>query len=1043
MSDVLGKLQITFGHPWWLLTLVLILPPLVFWSTRSLSGLGGLRRALAIGLRVLVIGLLVLALADLRAVQKSDTLTTLFLVDVSESLPNEWRDDIFGFVNGAARDREKPGDRAGVIAYGREAKVETPPVPGPLVLNRIENTIDGEHTDLADAIKLALASFPEDSARRIVVISDGNENQGNAVEQALAASALNVKIDVLPIEYNYDQEVLIEKIAVPSDVKQGDTVNLNVVIRAAAPTTGKLQIYQKADNYRSPIAEEPQPVTLERGINVRTIKQVISEPNFYTFTAEFIPDRDSRDQRAINNTADGFVYARGKAHVLLIEGSRGEHDELVQALRSKEIQVTTLTAPGVGTSGIEAGDPIPDDLAQLQPYDAVILANVPKDSFTDHQIQMFEVNCHDLGAGLVMLGGPNSFGAGRWNKTPVEQALPVDMEIKDIKVLGKSALVMVMHASEIPEGNFWQKVVAQEALKTLSPYDMAGVLHWQGQESWLFTLQNIGERKNTMLRAIDRMTPGDMPDSGPSLQMGMTALRNSDALTKHFIIISDGDPAPPTGPLVSQLIASKITVTTVLVAAHGGDMLALNWMQGLAQATKGRFYNVQNPKALPRIYQKEARLISRPLIYEQKTPWNVTIDPRFAASEIIAGFTGENLPPISGIVLSSLKENALVEVPLVSPMPKGQFNPLLAHWKYGLGRSVAFTSDAGRQWTTSWPSWEGYSAFWWQVIRWALRPVDDRNLSLSLRRDDGKIQVVVDALDKEDQFVNFLQFRGVALSPELDREGKPKQLTVPMVQTAPGRYEGTIEDADAKGNYFVALGYVGPDGRTSQITGGISVPYSEEYKELRSNAARLDTLADITGGRVLQWATRGQSPNIDMARTVKDAQVFRRDPSMTLARGSQPLWPSLLWWASFFFLADVAVRRIAPDVNRMRRSVRDAWKRLRGEEIEKPTEYIEKLRSRKREVTDQLDRSRAATQFEPPEVPTTPVDEPLLTGEAPATGPEKKPKSVPKSGGGLAPEQKAVQPESYADRLMKAKKKVWEEREKEQEKKNRPGPSGS
>ncbi len=139
----------------------------------------------------------------------------------------------------------------------------------------------------------------------------------------------------------------------------------------------------------------------------------------------------------------------------------------------------------------------------------------------------------------------------------------------------------------------------------------------------------------------------------------------------------------------------------------------------------------------------------------------------------------------------------------------------------------------------------------------------------------------------------------------------------------------------------------------------------------------------------------------------------------------------MLWWACFLFLGDVAVRRIAPDVNRMRTSVGNAWKRLRGEAVEKPTEYIEKLRSRKREVTDQLDRSRAATQFEPPQVPTAPLDEPLLTGETPTSLPEKRPKAPPKSGGGLAPEAKAAQPESYADRLMKAKKKVWEEREKE------------
>ena len=362
-------------------------------------------------------------------------------------------------------------------------------------------------------------------------------------------------------------------------------------------------------------------------MNVFTVKQTITEPNFYTYTAEFTPAKDSTgDKRSQNNTAVGFVQARGEANVLLIEGTRGEHDELVSALRAKGLRVDVKVAPRIDASGIVGGDQLPNDIAELQPYDAVILGNVPKDSFTEEQIKILESNTHDMGAGLVMLGGPNSFGAGGWMKTPVEKALPVDMEIKALKVMGKSALVMVMHASEIPEGNYWQKVVSQEALKTLSPYDYAGMLHWEGQEAWLFTLRPIGETKQSMLRAIDRMTPGDMPDFDPSLQMGISALRaKTDAMTKHFIVISDGDPTPPTKGVINQLVASKITVTAVLVAAHGGDSIGLNAMQNLAQKTKGRFYNVTNPKALPRIYQKEARLISRPLIFERPQPWAPTL----------------------------------------------------------------------------------------------------------------------------------------------------------------------------------------------------------------------------------------------------------------------------------------------------------------------------------------------------------------------------------------------------------------------------------
>ena len=168
----------------------------------------------------------------------------------------------------------------------------------------VENTVDNQYTDLGGAIKLALATFPEDSARRIVVVSDGNENRGNAIEQALAAKELGVQVDVLPVEYFYDKEVLVEKVSLPPDVKKGETVNINVVIRASEPTKGTLQVFQKDSDNRSvpaPGNEKPEPIDLKRGVNVFTLKQLITEPSFYTFTAEFIPEKGSGDRRAINN----------------------------------------------------------------------------------------------------------------------------------------------------------------------------------------------------------------------------------------------------------------------------------------------------------------------------------------------------------------------------------------------------------------------------------------------------------------------------------------------------------------------------------------------------------------------------------------------------------------------------------------------------------------------------------------------------------------------------------------------------------------------
>ena len=911
----MAGISVAIGRPGWLVLLPILGFLVYYWSRKSLSGLGRWRRRLAISARFAVLSLIVLALAEPQIVWRNDRLTTLYMVDLSQSVPRDKIEPMLNFVRQSTLEHRQAEDLAGMVVFSKNARVEVPPAPSEIRFLGVESSLDTDNTDLAGALKLAMGSFPEDSARRIVLISDGNQNRGNAFEQALQAKAQGIQIDVLPVNYNYDnqQEVLVEKVSLPSDVKVGETVNLNVVLRATAPAKGQLQVFQSdSKGGRTPATgnEQPIPVDLPRGVSVFTLKQVITEASFYRFVAEFIPDRNTADSRAVNNIAEGFTHARGAAKVLLIESKRGEHASLIKALREKKIEVDTLLAPTIDGGGDVGGDQLPTDIGQLQPYDAVILGNVPKDSFSANQIALLEKNVHDMGAGLVMLGGSSSFGAGGWRNTPVEKALPVDMEIKSMKVTGKGALVMIMHASEIAEGNYWQKVVAQEALKTLSPMDMAGMLHWQGTESWLFTLRNIEGNRDIMLRAIDRMTPGDMPDFDPSLIMAAKALGATDAASRLIIVISDGDPTPPSARAIAALKQAKVQVTSVLTAAHGNDVQGLRTMQDLATQTKGRFYNVTSPRALPRIYQKETRMISRPLIFERGQPWAPVLA---GSTEPIQGLPN-SYPGITGLVLTSLKENELVECPLQSPEPKGQVNPLLAHWNYGLGRSVAFTSDAGYKWTTGWQNWDHYAAFWSQVIRWSMRPTDNGNLSMTLRREDGKVKVLVDALDKRQQFLNFLQIQGAVVRPDSAvgvPDKNPNENQLQLVQTAPGRYEATIENAEARGNYFVSLAYKGPDGSKGIVSSGVSVPYSEEYKELRSNQDELESLARITGGSVYDWKTK--SDVIDLPATVKNNNPFRRDEMTKPASGYQDIWPQLLAAAAFVFLTDVGVRRLAPD----------------------------------------------------------------------------------------------------------------------------------
>ena len=610
--------SLIFLSPWWLL-LLLLLPALWWVSLRTLSGLSRVRRWAAIAFRTAVMVAVICALAEIQIKRTSDRLTVIYLLDQSMSIPESHRIAMVDYVNHEIREHRKADsqDRAGVIVFGRDAAIEHPPYDDNIAVSTtIESRIETDFTNLAGAIKLAQATLPEDSAGRIVIICDGNENLGDSREQARRLAEAGVGIDVVPVRYEPRGEVAIEKVAIPSDVNRGQPFDLRVVVnntakpgeKNAGATKGKLKVVRRTRDREEVLQEEN--VSIAPGKHVYTLREEIDSPDFYTYEAVFTPDDRRQDALAENNRGTAFTNVRGRGQVLLIEDSedRGQFTVLVDRLRRQNIQVS-----------VRATDEPIGSLAELQPFDSVILGNVPREAFTDAQISMLVSNTRNMGAGLIMLGGENSFGAGGWANTELEQAMPVDFQIKNAKVAPVGALAMVMHASEMAQGNFWQTAIAQAALKALGNQDYCGVIQWNGTDRWLWKpgMAKVGENRKAMLASLDRMTPGDMPNFDPGLQLAIQGFNSvPDAAVKHMIVISDGDPGPPTAAVVNALKNAKIKVSTVAVGTHGPPTQTP--LLALANDTGGKFYAPKSPKALPQIFQKEARSVSRPLIYERE-----------------------------------------------------------------------------------------------------------------------------------------------------------------------------------------------------------------------------------------------------------------------------------------------------------------------------------------------------------------------------------------------------------------------------------------
>jgi uncharacterized membrane protein/Mg-chelatase subunit ChlD len=992
--------RLDFDSPWYLSLLALL--PLMWWfGRRSLAGLGRVRKWLVMALRSVVLVLIILSLAEIQWVRNNDRLTVIYLLDQSLSIPLTRREAMIQFVNESVRQHRKNDDRVGVIVFGREAVIEVPPFDESVQLSpQVESPLDPESTNLAGALKLAEATFPHDAAKRIVVVSDGNQNLGDALDQARHVADAGTGIDVQPVHFLSRSEVLVEKVTLPPDVRKGQPFDLRVVLNNTTQPSegesgvvkGKLIVSQRTDDQPRVIAEDT--IELAPGKRVYTIRQQLDQPHFYSYEARFVPDNPADDGMIENNRATTFTHVRGSGQVLLIEdvANRGEHEFLVDKLRKENLEVT-----------VHASDQLFSGLAELQQFDTVVLANVPREDFTDQQIVMLAQNTQSMGCGLVMLGGPNSFGAGGWNNTAIEEAMPVDFQIKSAKVVPKGALALVMHASEMADGNHWQKVIAKEAIRALGNEDYCGLL--PGTDRWLWgNMIRVGGSRQRMLALIDRMTPMDMPDFDSGLKRAHRAFSAlTDAAVKHMIIISDGDPAPPSQSVLNNLKKLRITVSSVAVGAHGPAESAV--MKDIALKTGGKYYEVLNPNALPRIFQREARRVARPLVYEKDVGFSPYV--RFP-HEILSGITGP-LPPITGFVQTTVKKNPLVEVALVSPEPAGEDNAtILATWTYGLGKAVAFTTDAGARWTKQWANgWESYDKFFSQMVRWSMRPAGDQGkFTIATDVEQGQVKVFVTALDKDDDFLNFLDLGGAVIGPDM----KPHD--VQLEQTAPGRYVGSFP-ADDAGSYFVMLS---PGAGQTPLLTGVNVPYSPEFRDRETNEALLANLArlepkDGPPGVVIEDATgRGD------AKELAKINTFRHD--LPKATSRQDVWHYALLIAGLTFFFDVFFRRVQVSlawVPPLAGRLRD---RLLGREPQAaPTETMSRVGSRQAEVGEQLEQRRAATRFEP--ASDQPADLSLLEEQIAAPSTEA-PRELGRTG--LTPE--AQEEESYTSRLLKVKKDV-------------------
>jgi len=838
-----------FTHPLWLLLLLPALAWVVGLFLKSDVQINAWRRWAALGVRTIITVALIFAIAGFQWLRPQEGMNVFFLMDRSDSVPSSQQELAQEYINQISTKKEK-ADKAGLLVFGTDAAIEFN--PNPVVdVQKVNAVVGIERTDISAAIRLGTAAFPETGQKRLVLLSDGNENIGDAMSAVVAAKPLGVTLEVLPLAASRANDVSVQKLGLPSKVKQGQPFEARIFVNADEAQTATVRLMRNGQELGE------QQVELAQGKNLFTFPQTLDASGFYNYSVQVEAAGDVLPQ---NNRATSFVDVRSEPRVLLVSGNPEQDAPLVAALRESKLDVSTVPAAA-----------FTDQLTEMQSFDTIFLSNVSAGDLGMDRMKLIESAVRDFGAGLVCIGGDNSFTAGAYKNTPMDSLLPVSNEISSKKVLPNGALVIVCHATEFPNGNQWARDTAFAALQALGPQDEMGIVFWDGNNRWLFDLQKVGD-KAPLGRMIAGMNPGDLGDLAGPMVMAHDALKKSTANLKHMVVFSDGDPNAASPEQMQAIVGDRITVTTVMIGGH----VMPDRMLWMADVGNGRFYDVRSPEELPQIFVKETAVILKSAIVEEPfTPQLVQ------NSELVRGL-GATYPTLRGVVITEPKARA--EMPLVTE--KG--DPLLAHWQYGLGRVVAFTSDAKPKWAADWMGWANFRQYWAQIANWSLRRLENADLTTEIAIDQGRGTLSVEALDSEGNFRNFLTLRAAVVSPTGERQD------VYLEQTSPGRYEAKFDTKEV-GTYALNL----MDLEGGEVRGsmrlGASVNYSPEFNSASANMFLLKRLAESGGGRLLDPVNTALNP-------------FQWNRQKTFQ--PRDLWELLIKLAIILFVLDVGIRRV-------------------------------------------------------------------------------------------------------------------------------------
>jgi Ca-activated chloride channel family protein len=845
--------SLTFDTYWPLLLLALI-PYLWVVQRRTTADLSPKHLQIAGAVRSLILILLILGLMQPVLKRSGDWISAVYLVDVSESVSPSAIQNALQWIE-QTNNTGRP-NHARFIPFGSNSQVlntseELKSVS--VSAKAATGSIDQSETALEDAVDRALRSFAPHHLKRLILVSDGNENSGHVTDVLPRLKQEGVHVYTVPMQARTQHDVWVEDIMMPANVAAEEAFPVEVHVYSQVDTPGEVEV----KNGDKSIGKRQ--VQLVKGLNRIAFDAHLSDDGGPVTLEASV--KAAGDPINDNNVFRQSVVVEGKPRILYIEGHRESAKYLQTALQQEGFKVDAVQASVV-----------PDAVDRLDSYDLIVLSDVARSSLTDNQMKAVATYVRDLGGGFILAGGENNFGQGGYSKTIIEDVLPVTFETKKEKP-NSTGMIVVLDKSGSMGG---QKIeLAKEATKApldlLKDTDKFGVVAFDYNFYWPVRFQDIGGNRGTMNQAISSIIAGGETNIYPALREAYIQLAGGGTEVKHVILLSDGRSLPDDYQgLVTKMTDAKITVSTVAVGS-GSDRELL---QQIAQWGKGRTYYIEDATRVPQIFTQETEMATGKTLKEE--PFKAQVKKTV---EAFKGIDFKSAPNLLGYVTTKAKDTSevLLEAPGIGEKP----DPLLARWQYGLGKTAAFTSDLKDRWAVDWLKWSGYPKFWSQLVRETMRRRDDDQFDFRVLRENNEAHITINAVEKDGHFRNKLQTQVRVIAPD------QKTSDIPVRQIGPGSYETKVP-LTQKGTFtFRAIG---------DETGGPSrvLPYSypEEYHFYPPNTELLRAIATETGGSF--------QPNA--------AEIFNPHGETTAL--PTPLWPYLALTALLLYVTDVLLRRL-------------------------------------------------------------------------------------------------------------------------------------